>query len=128
MKFGYTILYVPDVAATVAFYETAFGLTRRFIHEGGDYAEMDTGATTLAFAGEAFVATSFAFQPNRPSTPPAGSEVAFVTDDVAAAFTRALGAGAVAAVPPAAKPWGQVVSHVRDLNGFLVEICSPVNG
>jgi catechol 2,3-dioxygenase-like lactoylglutathione lyase family enzyme len=128
MKFGYTILYVPDVAATVAFYETAFGLTRRFIHEGGDYAEMETGATTLAFAGEAFVATSFAFQPNRPDAPPAGAEVAFVTDDVAAAFTRALGAGAVAVVPPAATPWGQVVSHVRDLNGLLVEICSPVNG
>ena len=45
MKLGYTILYVSDVEKTVAFYEAAFGLTRRFIHEGG-YAEMDTGETT----------------------------------------------------------------------------------
>jgi lactoylglutathione lyase len=24
------------------------------------------------------------------------------------------------------KPWGQKVSYVRDLNGCLVEVCSPV--
>ncbi|MFO0110274.1 MAG: VOC family protein, partial [Alphaproteobacteria bacterium] len=27
---------------------------------------------------------------------------------------------------PEQKPWGQTVAYVRDLNGFLVEICSPV--
>ena len=40
----------PDVAQAVAFYERAFGLTRRFVHESGTYAEMETGATALAFA------------------------------------------------------------------------------
>jgi hypothetical protein len=29
-------------------------------------------------------------------------------------------------VPPTVKPWGQTVSYVRDLDGFLVEICSPM--
>lgn len=52
MKFGYTIMYVENVEQTVEFYEAAFGLSRRFIHEGG-YAEMDTGDTTLAFINEA---------------------------------------------------------------------------
>jgi len=28
--------------------------------------------------------------------------------------------------PPVAKPWGQVVSYVRDVNGFLVELCTAV--
>ena len=41
MKFGYTIIYVPDVLASVEFFESAFGLERRFVHESG-YAEMDT--------------------------------------------------------------------------------------
>ena len=52
VRFGYTILYVPDVRATIAFYEAAFGLTPRFLHESNLYAEMETGDTTLAFAGE----------------------------------------------------------------------------
>ena len=35
MRLGYVILYVPDVAAAVEFYERAFGLSRRFVHESG---------------------------------------------------------------------------------------------
>ena len=50
MRLGYTVLYVPDVERTVSFYEDAFGLDRRFVHESGDYAEMETGQTALAFA------------------------------------------------------------------------------
>jgi len=41
MKFGYTIVYVPDVLASVEFFEKAFGLKRRLVHESG-YGEMDT--------------------------------------------------------------------------------------
>jgi catechol 2,3-dioxygenase-like lactoylglutathione lyase family enzyme len=50
MKFGYTIIYVPDVTASLVFFETAFGFPRRFLHESGDYGELETGETTLAFA------------------------------------------------------------------------------
>ena len=49
MQLGYTILYVPDVPATLKFYEAAFGLTTRFLHESGDYGELETGSTALAF-------------------------------------------------------------------------------
>ena len=49
MKFAYTILYVTDVHRAVAFYEEAFGLEKRFIHESGQYAEMETGGTALSF-------------------------------------------------------------------------------
>jgi catechol 2,3-dioxygenase-like lactoylglutathione lyase family enzyme len=35
-------MYVPDVVATVEFYERVFGLKRRFI-DGAQYAEMETG-------------------------------------------------------------------------------------
>ena len=49
---GYVILYVNDVAASLAFYEKAFGLARRFFHDdnGKAYGELETGAARLAFA------------------------------------------------------------------------------
>ncbi|MBB4843275.1 catechol 2,3-dioxygenase-like lactoylglutathione lyase family enzyme [Paucibacter oligotrophus] len=47
MNFAYTIVYVADVAASLAFFEQAFGLKRRFLHESGAYGELDTGATPV---------------------------------------------------------------------------------
>jgi lactoylglutathione lyase len=129
MKLGYVILYVPDVPAAIAFYESAFSLKRRFMHESQQYAELETGATALAFVDETFVSNSLpAFARNRPNNPPAGIEVALVSDDVGAAYQAALNAGATAQVAPVQKPWGQTVAYVRDLNGCLVEICSPMGG
>lgn len=128
MKLGYVILYVPDVAGAVAFYEKAFGLARRFVHESGQYAEMETGTTALAFASEDLVSTSIhGFRRNRIEDQAAGAEVALVTNNVPKSFKRAVEAGALPVVEPTKKPWGQVVSYVRDGNGFLVEICSEVS-
>lgn len=56
MKLGYVIQYVTDVAATVAFYERAFGFERRFLHEDNLYGELIAGSTILAFAGEEMAA------------------------------------------------------------------------
>lgn len=127
MKLGYVILHVPDVAAAVPFYERAFDLTRRFIHDSGQYAEMETGNTALAFASHALAeANGVPPGPASHDVLPFGAEIALVTDDVQAAFRRALEAGASVAVAPAARPWGQVVGYVRDLNGILVELCTPV--
>jgi catechol 2,3-dioxygenase-like lactoylglutathione lyase family enzyme len=47
---GYTILYVDDVRSTIDFYQAAFRLAERFVTPEGDYGELDTGETTLAFA------------------------------------------------------------------------------
>ena len=129
MRFGYTIVYVEDVAAAIAFYERAFGLTRRFIAEDGTYGELETGATTLSFAQHALPSGFIpdGYRRNDPTQPPAGIEIGFVTDDVAAAWDAALAAGATALVPPQTKPWGQTVAYVRDPEGMLVEICTPVD-
>lgn len=129
MQLGYTILYVADVLGTLAFYEGAFGLTRRFVHESDRYAELDTGTTVLAFVGEEAAAMhGFEIAPNRSNATPAGWELCFITDDVAAAYARACAQGAVPVSAPASRPWGQTVSYVRDCNGCLVEIASPVGG
>ncbi len=127
MKLGYTILYVKDVPRSVAFYEDAFGLGRRFVHEAGMYAEMDTGTTALAFAANGLAKSNLpcGFRENSPSAPPAGFEVAFITDDVQAAYDRALAAGAIPVAPPAIKSWGQTVAFVRDKDGIVIELCTP---
>ena len=49
IKFAYTILYVQDVAHSLAFYEKAFGWTTKFITPDGDYGELVSGQTTLSF-------------------------------------------------------------------------------
>lgn len=129
MKLGYTIIYVADVPATVSFYERAFSLRCRFVHESNLYAEMDTGETVLAFAGEPMAEMNgLAIRPNRRTEIAAGFEIALVTDDPHAAYATAIAAGAAAIKPPAEKPWGQVVGYVRDPDGCLIEICSPVSG
>lgn len=126
MKFGYTILYVSDVPKAVDFYERAFGLKRRFLHESGQYAEMETETTALAFAYSGLAESNLpqGFQENSRTNLPTGVEVGFVTDDVAAAFEIAVKAGADVVVEPKVKPWGQTVAYVRDLDGVLVSINS----
>ena len=111
----------------VRFYEVAFGLTRRLVHESGQYAEMETSGTTLAFASEGMAAMNgLAIRPNRLPDQAAGFKLCLVTDDPDWAYAAAVEAGATAVKPAEDKPWGQRVAYVRDLNGCLVELGSPV--
>jgi lactoylglutathione lyase len=128
MRFGYTILYVPNVADSLLFFERAFGLSRRFLHESGDYGELETGATTLAFASNELGAMNLpnGFVSASASARPLGVEIALVTPDVATAHATAMAAGATELNAPDTKPWGQVVSYVRCPDGTLVELCTPV--
>ena len=130
MKFGYTIVYVPSVADSLAFYEKAFGFQVRFLHESGQYGELESGSTTLAFASHALGEMNFGgnFVPVSAAATPPGIELAFVTEDVASAYTKAVAAGAMPLHTPSQKPWGQVVAYVRAAEGTLVELCSPIVG
>jgi lactoylglutathione lyase len=129
MVFRYTGLFVADVPETVAFYEAAFGCRLRYMHPSSGYAELETGATLLAFVGEAFIDAAgllgdLAFSPARPDRDAPAAQIAFVTDDMDADWLRAVSAGAVAVKAPQAKPWGQTVGYLRDLNGHIVEFCT----
>ena len=123
MKFGYTIIYVDGVEATIAFYETAFGLQRDMVVEG-EFGQLATGETKLAFAAKKMLHGPGQFA--NPDGAVLGVEIALTTDDVPAAFAKATGAGAKPVSKPEKKPWGQTVAYVRDNNGFLVELCSPM--
>ena len=128
MKLGYTILYVDDVPAILARWEAAFGLERAFLHPDGGYAELSTGATTLSFAEREFGRSHFHDAQTRAMFDgrPALFEIGFVTADVEAAWRRALSHGMAEVVPPTRKPWGQTVAWVRDPEGVLVELATPM--
>jgi len=125
MKLGYTILYVEDVRQTLGFYERAFNLKTRFLHESGDFGELDTGDTALAFSSRRLM-TELGKNPGQPDTAKPVFEIALVTENVPAAVQQAVEAGARLIQAPEDMPWGQTVAYVADLDGFLVEICTAV--
>jgi lactoylglutathione lyase len=123
-RLGYVILWVEDLERALRFYTETVGFARKSRH--GDYVELETGATTLALVARSFVRDGLhleLFPAGRES-----SEIGIVVpqDDVSAAFARMVTAGATSVQPPHEQPWGQIVSYVRDPDGHLVEICSPV--
>ena len=67
----------------IRYFGAAFGLTTRFLHEGRDYGELETGSTALAFSAHKLM--------------------------------RQL----------EVLPWGKTIAYVADINGFLVELCTP---
>jgi lactoylglutathione lyase len=130
MNFAYTIVYVPDVAASLAFFERAFGLKTRFLHESGAYGEVDTGAggAKLAFVDHATARDSVQhdYVAADASPQPLGMEIGFTVGDVQAAYDEAVAAGARPLAAPVSKPWGQTVAYVRCPDGTLVELCTAM--
>ena len=127
MKLRYTLFYVDDVEQTMNFYAKAFGLEAGFLHESKQYGEMMTGETKLGFVQhETALSHGFAYDKMDLNKKPGAFEIGFVTKDVKASFDKAVKNGAKPLLEPEMKPWGQVVSYVRDCNGYLVEICSPM--
>lgn len=128
IKFAYTILYVKDVTKTVEFYEKAFGFTRKFITPENDYAELLVGETTLSFASITLGQSNLkdGFIESNLSNKPFGIEIGFTTDNVEETIATAINAGAALVEDPKTKPWGQTVAYIRDLDGFLIELCTPI--
>jgi lactoylglutathione lyase len=120
MNFGYVILYVNDVEASLSFYERAFAQKRRLVTPEGDYGELE-GTVPIAFARTELAKDSSGLDIGAGAA--AGStlpfEIAFVTDDIDANVQTAVEAGAELVKPVAAKPWGQKVAYVKDLNGCI---------
>ena len=126
MKLLSTLLYVPDVAASVRFYGEAFGLSPSFATEDGAYAQMETGEASLAFAAETAAGDlGLPMGRTRPDGEAPSVQIAFETDDPAAVVARVLAAGGSVVNPPTQRPWGQTIAHVRDRDGFIVEVGTP---
>ncbi|HEY2745743.1 MAG TPA: VOC family protein [Polyangia bacterium] len=128
MKLGYTIIYVADPKRSAEFWERAFGVKQRSMDDSPMYREMETGEHTLSFVAGSYVRDNIpgGFRAPQNDEAPPPFEVALTTDDVAAALERAVKAGAHKVLPPTKKPWGQTVAYVRDCDGTLVELCTPM--
>lgn len=125
MIFGYTMIFVNDVEATLAFYEKAFDCKTRFMAESKLYGELDTGTTKLAFVSEK-MADGLNINNHNASQQSPGFIIGFINDDVQKAYDHALKMGCTSLKTPEQTPWGQLVAHVKDLNGIIVEICTPL--
>lgn len=128
IKFAYTILYVNDVEKAISFYEKAFGFNRKFVTPDNDYGELFVGETTLSFASFTLANSNLedGFVESNLNNRPFGIEIGFTTENVEETLKNAVNAGATIVANPKTKPWGQIVSYVRDLDGFLVEICTAM--
>lgn len=128
IKFAYTILYVQDVTKSVEFYENAFGFTRKFVTPDNDYGELLVGETTLSFASITLAKSNLkeGFLESNLTAKPFGIEIGFTADNVKETVSTAVNAGATIVEDPKTKPWGQIVAYVRDIDGFLIEICTPM--
>lgn len=128
LRLGWVIVYVEDPTAASAFYERTFGLRGEFTAPDGSYAQLDTGATKLAFASYALGETNFEGGVQRAPLheQPANVEITLVADDVDAAHARALEDGCTPLAAPQDKPHGQRVAYLRDPFGTLVELATPL--
>ena len=129
MKYGYTIVYVENVKETIEFYKKSFGFQQKFITPENDYGELLSGETTIAFASITLGNSNFknGFVKSEKTGKPIGMEMVFVSENIEADFKKAIDMGATEYEPIVEKPWGQKVGYLRDNNGFLIEICTPIN-
>lgn len=101
MRFGGTVLYVNDVPASIDFYKRASGLALRFHGEALGFAEFEAGGSILAIASHSI---GEFLMPGVYSPPeggrPAGVEIAFLTDNVPAAFARLIAEGRLRSLLP----------------------------
>ncbi|MCT3762569.1 VOC family protein [Elizabethkingia anophelis] len=127
IKFGYTIFYVKNVTKSIEFYEKSFGFKRKFITPENDYGELNTGETSIAFASLELANTNLAdsFTPGNLNDKPFATEIGLITDKPENTVQQSLQYGATLVQKPLQKPWGQTVAYIRDIDGFLIEICSP---
>ncbi|CAD6203110.1 unnamed protein product [Miscanthus lutarioriparius] len=129
-KLAYIILYVRDVEKAASFYDAAFGYTVRRLDQSRKWAELESGATTIAFTPlrqrETDARSGEVQLPNSSAAERGSLEVCFDYEDVDAAYRRAVENGAVAVSAPEDKPWGQKSGFVRDMDGNVVRIASYV--
>ena len=127
IKFSHTTFYVKDVTKALKFYKDTFGFEPRFVFEGNQYAELETGETSIAFTDQNFASAHLVkdFIKNDINQLPFAFEIAFTVSDVKQYYDKALSVGATNVTEPMQKPWG-MLAYVRDPNGVLIELASPM--
>lgn len=117
----YVILYVSDLARSVAFYRDVVGLPFTFQESG--YAEFSSGPVKLGLYERARLPELIGREaaPGGPAV-----ELAFLVDDVDAEAERLRAAGAEVLAGPVDRPWGHRTLHVLDPDGQVVEFAQEI--
>ncbi|KAF8397515.1 hypothetical protein HHK36_016432 [Tetracentron sinense] len=126
--FAYTVVYVKDVAKSVAFYANAFGYSVRRLDESHRWGELESGQTTIAFTPVQQHETLDITGPYRLRDQGARGLLlrsASLTKTLTLPI-RAVENGAVPVSEPEAKEWGQKVGYLRDIDGVIVRMGSFV--
>jgi lactoylglutathione lyase len=119
-RLGYVILYVSDLAASIAFYRDVVGVPFKFQEAG--YAEFATRHTRLAL----YEARRAAWLTGRAVAPGPAAEIVFLVSDVDAEAARLTALDVPILSGPADRPWGHRTLHVADPDGFVVELAQEI--
>jgi catechol 2,3-dioxygenase-like lactoylglutathione lyase family enzyme len=129
MKLTYLRLLVSDFDASFRFYRDVMGFIVGWGEEGAGYADFSTGSDTgLALFDRAEMSRSL-----RTAHLPAAAEaqdhflLIFGVEDLDVAIAHLRERGATIAIDPTDHPdWGIRTAHIRDPDGNLIEINSPM--
>lgn len=123
MKFVSTRIITADVPRLVAFYEMVTGASAVWGNEL--FAEIPTPVGVLAIGSDKTVALF-----GQGSAEPAANRSAiieFIVDDVDADYERLRGRVAEIVTEPTTMPWGNRALLLRDPDGNLVNLFTPVS-
>jgi lactoylglutathione lyase len=126
LSFATAVIYTDDVPSTIAFYRRVTGLEPTYYNADLGFAMLgEDQAVAIASheAGMLMLANGYG---QARSNRVRGTELAFWTRDVAAAFRVAVEAGATALTPPRVMPWGQTVAYVEAPEGTIVGFVTRV--
>lgn len=126
LKFAAAVVYTDDFPTTLAFYRRATGLEPAYQDDALGFAMLgEDQAISIASHAAGTLMLEGAYERMR-SERVRGSEIAFWTVDVAAAYQRAVDAGAAPLTPPREMPWGQTVAYVEAPEGTIVGFLTRV--
>jgi lactoylglutathione lyase len=119
-RLGYLILYVSDLAVSIAFYRDIVGLPFRFVDAG--YAEFATEGTRFAL----YERRRAEWLTGARVMPGPAAEAVFVVEDVDGQARRLAESGVALLSGPADRPWGHRTVHIADPDGFVVEFAQEI--
>jgi uncharacterized protein YceH (UPF0502 family) len=117
----YVIVVVDDLDRSLEFWTGTLGL-QLGKRDQRTYAQLETGVTRVGFLSKNAMAQILGDALRDDDR----FEIGFKVDDVDAAYAELLADGAISAVPPTDRPWGQRTAYLRDPDGYLVELAQDL--